>query len=79
MLQDVKDDPIPPIDAIHWSISHSVVRTAWTKEGRVNLVLKEKPRFRVDVPVTFYAQKRNIFVRFFGNIILSYNLIIPLN
>lgn len=59
-FRDVKDAPIPPIDAIHWSITHELVKNAWSKEGKTHLLLKDKPRFKIDVPVTFQGQVRNI-------------------
>ncbi len=59
-FRDIRDAPTPPIDAIHWNISHEVVRTAWSKEGKTILSLKEKPTFRLGTPVYFQDQKRSI-------------------
>ena len=59
-FRDVKDAPVPPIDAIHWNITHEVVRVAWAKEGRTIIPLKETSTFRLDTPVYFQNQKRYI-------------------
>ena len=59
-FKDVKDDLVPPIDAIHWSVSHTVKKTAWKKEGKKDLELLEKPQFNVNMPVTFQGQTRSL-------------------
>ena len=59
-FQDVKDIPVAPLDAIHWTEKCEIVRTTWSKNGKDKLPIRNKPAFDLSEDVEFQGQKRKV-------------------